>query len=103
MSISRTVGLFLLAPVFAVLISAPGHAQSPAAAPAPVYSHTPSIDDTFRRDPAQPVDEAYTEAIRRYTTDPQFGSPLVDYLPASTTVPTPRPVVAAALRRSSEM
>ncbi len=88
MSISRTVGLLLLAPFLVICISAPGHAQSPAA-PAPVYSHTPSVDDTFRRDPAQPVDEAYTAAIRRYTTDPQFSSPLVDYLPASTSVPTP--------------
>jgi hypothetical protein len=35
------------------------------------------------------MDEAYTAAIRRYTTDPQFSSPLVDYLPASNTVPTP--------------
>jgi hypothetical protein len=88
MSILRTIGLSLLAASLLIPISAPGHAQSPAAA-TPVYSHTPSIDDTFRRDPAQPIDEAYTAAIARYTTDPQFSSPLVDYLPASTTVPTP--------------
>lgn len=31
----------------------------------------------------------YTEHIRKYTTDPSFISPLVDYLPASKTVPTP--------------
>jgi hypothetical protein len=93
MSISRIVGSFLLAPLFVALIGAPGFAQSPvatgAAAPRPVYSHTPSVDDTFRRDPAQPVDEAYTAEIKRDTTDPQFASPLVDYLPASKTVPTP--------------
>ena len=35
------------------------------------------------RDPAQPVDEAYTRKIRAYTTEPFFLSPLVDYLPAS--------------------
>src|SRR5437016_10070532 len=35
------------------------------------------------RDPKQPVDEAYTEKIRKYTTKPYFSSPLVDYLPAS--------------------
>ncbi len=48
-----------------------------------------SLTGAFDRDPAQPIDDAYTKAIRRYTTDPHFGSPLVDYLPASSTVPTP--------------
>jgi hypothetical protein len=88
MCILRTAGLSLLAAALLIAIGAPGHAQTSAAAK-PVYSHTPSVDDTFRRDPAQAVDEAYTAAIRRYTTDPQFSSPLVDYLPASATVPTP--------------
>ncbi|MEZ4456595.1 MAG: M14 family zinc carboxypeptidase [Gemmatimonadales bacterium] len=41
------------------------------------------------RSPNQPVDEAYTKKIREYTTEPFFLSPLVDYLPASRTVPTP--------------
>jgi hypothetical protein len=41
------------------------------------------------RDPKQPIDEAYTAKIRKYTTQPYFLSPLVDYLPASKTVPTP--------------
>ena len=41
------------------------------------------------RDPKQPVDEAYTAKIKKYTTQPFFTSPLVDYLPASKTVPTP--------------
>lgn len=41
------------------------------------------------RDPRQPVDEAYTKKIHEYTTEPFFLSPLVDYLPASSTVPTP--------------
>ncbi|MEO8451827.1 MAG: M14 family zinc carboxypeptidase [Gemmatimonadota bacterium] len=41
------------------------------------------------RDPGQPIDEAYTKKIREYTTEPFFLSPLVDYLPASSTVPTP--------------
>ena len=31
----------------------------------------------------QPVDEAYTAKIKKYTTEPYFTSPLVDYLPAS--------------------
>jgi len=45
------------------------------------------------RDPKQPVDEAYTAKIRKYTTQPYFTSPLVDYLPASKTVPTPEAVL----------
>jgi hypothetical protein len=75
--------------VLVVGIAAPVLAQTPAGPAPPVYSHTPSLEDTFKRDPAQPVDEAYTAAMRGYTTDPKFSSPLVDYLPASATVPTP--------------
>ncbi len=45
------------------------------------------------RDPKQPIDEEYTKKIREYTTEPFFSSPLVDYLPASKTVPTPMSVL----------
>ncbi|HKV26129.1 MAG TPA: M14 family zinc carboxypeptidase [Candidatus Acidoferrum sp.] len=45
------------------------------------------------RDPKQPVDEAYTAKIQKYTTEPYFTSPLVNYLPASKTVPTPEVVL----------
>ena len=45
------------------------------------------------RDPKQPVDEAYTAKIHKYTTEPFFTSPLVDYLPASKNVPTPEVVL----------
>jgi hypothetical protein len=45
------------------------------------------------RDPNQPVDEEYTRKIREYTTEPFFISPLVDYLPASKNVPTPKAVL----------
>ncbi|HEY6893302.1 MAG TPA: hypothetical protein VI258_03985, partial [Rhodanobacteraceae bacterium] len=44
----------------------------------------------YARDPAQRVDEAYTAKIREYTTDPQFNTPLTDYLPSAPGVPTPR-------------
>jgi hypothetical protein len=44
----------------------------------------------YARDPAQPIDDAYTTKIREYTTDPQFTTPLTDYLPAAPGVPTPR-------------
>ncbi|HJQ21836.1 MAG TPA: M14 family zinc carboxypeptidase, partial [Gemmatimonadaceae bacterium] len=45
------------------------------------------------RAPGQAIDEAYTQKIREYTTEPFFLSPLVDYLPASSTVPTPKAVL----------
>ena len=45
------------------------------------------------RNPNQPIDEEYTKKIREYTTEPFFLSPLVDYLPASKTVPTPKAIL----------
>src|SRR5215475_10314999 len=48
---------------------------------------------SFVRNPAIPIDEAYTQKIKEYTTSPYFGSPLVDYLQASKTVPTPKAVL----------
>ena len=45
------------------------------------------------RDPSQPIDEEYTRKILEYTTRPIFLSPLVDYLPASKTAPTPKAVI----------
>src|SRR5712691_10357558 len=45
------------------------------------------------RDPNQAIDEEYTRKIREYTTEPFFLSSLVDYLPASATVPTPKAVL----------
>ena len=48
---------------------------------------------TFVRDPKIPIDEEYTAKIKEYTTEPFFNSPLVDYLPASKTVPTPKAVL----------
>src|SRR5213596_1700841 len=45
------------------------------------------------RDPNQPIDQEYTNKIREYTTEPFFNSPLTDYLPASSKVPTPKAVL----------
>src|SRR5579862_2214012 len=45
------------------------------------------------RGPNQPIDEEYTKKIKEYTTEPFFLSPLVDYLPASSTVPNPSAVL----------
>jgi hypothetical protein len=62
------------------------HSQSPLP---PAQSQAELLNSDYARDPAQPLDQPYTDAIRKYTTDPAFTSPLVDYLPASKTVPTP--------------
>ncbi len=45
------------------------------------------------REPSQDADEEYGAKIREYTTEPFFLSPLVDYLPASRRVPTPKAVL----------
>src|SRR3954468_6754728 len=62
------------------------------AAPAPVIAQSrvpaelkPSLD--------QPIDADATAKIRKYTTAPEFNSPLTDYLPASATVPSPSAVL----------
>lgn len=51
------------------------------------------MNGSYARDPKQSVDQDYTKRIHQYTTDPSFTSPLVDYLPASNTVPTPAKVL----------
>ena len=51
------------------------------------------LNSNFDRDPRQPIDQQYTDQIHKYTTDPSFTSALVDYLPASKTVPTPAKVL----------
>jgi hypothetical protein len=40
--------------------------------------------------PSLPIDVDYTARIREYTTEPFFSTELVDHLPASDSVPTPR-------------
>src|ERR1700693_3933742 len=53
-----------------------------------------SADETApARDPKQPINEAYTAKIKKYTTAPLFTPPLVDYLPASKNVPSPDAVL----------
>ena len=54
---------------------------------------SPNGSATYARDPSQPIDQAYTDQILKFTTDPTFNSPLTDYLPASANVPTPEKVL----------
>ena len=56
-------------------------------------SVTLGAQQAFVRDPKIPIDQDYTAKIKEYTTAPYFSSPLVDYLPASKTVPTPKAVL----------
>jgi hypothetical protein len=83
------VVLSLFLALVALTPPAPALAQGRAPAQAPADS------DFLKpgRDPSQPIDEAYTKKIHEYTTEPFFLSPLVDYLPASRTVPTPAAVL----------
>ncbi len=66
-----------------------------AAAQRPGSSAAPSPGSLIVPGPApnQPIDPEYTRKIKQYTTEPFFLSPLVDYLPASKTVPTPAAVL----------
>ena len=70
-----------------VALASSAFAQAPASPTAPPPN--PSLTGLYDRDPAQPIDQPYSAAIKQYTTDPRFLSPLVDYLPASSSVPTP--------------
>src|SRR6186713_2100812 len=72
---------------FAQNAPTPTSRESGAGAPADLSTAKPG------RDPNQPIDSAYTAKIKEYTTEPFFLSPLVDYLPASKTVPTPKVVL----------
>src|SRR6185369_12177423 len=62
-------------------------------APATGRAQTGADPIEARRSPTQAIDEPYTKKIREYTTESFFLSPLVDYLPASKTVPTPAAVL----------
>src|SRR6202021_2561468 len=41
----------------------------------------------------QAMDATFAAHVKEWTTKPEFVSPLVDHLPAATTVPTPRDVI----------
>jgi hypothetical protein len=84
---TKSVALALIA-AGACLQSSALSAQQGKSATAPMSSSQP-----FVRDAKIPIDEEYTKKIKEYTTEPFFSSPLVDYLPASKTVPTPKAVL----------
>jgi hypothetical protein len=69
----------------AVLLAATGLAAPLAA--------QPRVPAELKPDLEQPIDADATAKIRKYTTAPEFNSPLTDYLPASTSVPPPSAVL----------
>ncbi len=48
---------------------------------------------TETRDPRQQQDEAFAKAYAQWTSEPRFGSPLVDHLPKVPGVPSPKNVL----------
>jgi hypothetical protein len=51
------------------------------------------LENHYARDATQPVDAWYGARIAEYTTDPAFNTILTNYLPASSSVPTPAKVL----------
>jgi len=90
--IRRAISPVLLV-ALSLIVPASARGQGAAATRACCLAPAGLLAATPGRDPNQPVDTAYTRAIRAYTTEPFFLSPLVDYLPASPTVPTPKAVL----------
>src|SRR5690348_779218 len=76
---------FLLLLVLAIAIPA-AHAKNPRHSKS---SASTSSATNAKAAAAQPLDADYTAKIREYTTEPYLSTPLVDHLPASTTVPSP--------------
>src|SRR4051812_24562666 len=83
---TKSVALAII--VAGVCLSSSLSAQQSKAPAAPMSPTQP-----FVRDAKILIDDEYTKKIREYTTEPFFSSPLVDYLPASKTVPTPKAVL----------
>src|SRR2546423_1078142 len=48
---------------------------------------------TETRDPKQKQDDAFAKAYTEWTSEPRYGSPLVDHLPVVAGIPTPKDVL----------
>jgi hypothetical protein len=84
MRLSAAISFYSL--IFSIPLATPGQSTNGSTFAAP-------STDRPGRDPRQPIDEEYTKKILEYTTEKFFLSPLVDYLPASRSVPTPKVVL----------
>jgi Zinc carboxypeptidase len=90
--IRQVVMCVLLAACQVLLFAAPA-TQGKAASSSSSPSDSALATARPGRLPSQPIDEEYTKKIREYTTESFFLSPVVDYLPASKTVPTPKAIL----------
>ena len=83
MRTSRGVGLL------SIVVLACGLSPVAASETDPASAAADTTASRYARAADQPIDQAYSNKIREFTTDPRFNTPLTDYLPASSTVPTP--------------
>ena len=90
---THTLTLWLVAVATALQMSPLAAQGKPSTGKAGRLTDTDLATARPGRDPNQPIDEEYTKKIKEYTTETFFLSPVVDYLPASKTVPTPRAVL----------
>src|SRR5439155_17825483 len=58
---------------------------------APALFAQQSVNET--RDPRQKQDEEFAKAYAQWTSEPRYGSPLVDHLPKVSGIPTPKDVL----------
>lgn len=82
--------VFLLALALALAVPATG-AKTSHRAKSKISSSSKS------KSAVQPLDQDYTAKIHEYTTEPYLSTPLVDHLPASSTVPSPDKVLGYAI------
>src|SRR6476659_2959367 len=83
----RLLLALIVAAAYAPAAAQQSRPQKPGRSPADLANARPG------RAPDQPIDEDYTRKIKEYTTETFFLSPLVDYLPLSRSVPTPKAVL----------
>lgn len=86
--VKRVLVVALVASAPIALLAQQGKSPTKAKAPAKLTSADLALAKPGR-DPNQPIDEAYTAGIKKYTTEPFFLSPVVDYMPAMKGIPTP--------------
>ncbi|HXT31481.1 MAG TPA: M14 family zinc carboxypeptidase, partial [Vicinamibacterales bacterium] len=86
--VKRVLPLLIVA-----LLAVPAAAQQPKPKSSKALTDQDLATAKPGRDPNQPIDDEYTRKIKEYTTETFFLSPVIDYLPASKTVPTPKAVL----------
>ena len=83
----------ILATIQIIVFAAPATQGKAAGQAPPATTEAALATAKPGRLPSQPIDEDYTKKIKEYTTETFFLSPVIDYLPASKTVPTPKAVL----------